>query len=173
MAEAEAIGKCRCEVCDCDQDDGRNTVSEQGVQRVTSKSKKETAKKQAEGPLRQTNTGAHENLTKGHRLRKTSARRNARQVPKIQNQHCQRVRTVVDSFLELLLVLRSVDMAGVYTLPRFDTSHRNTDTHQQVSINFTRESINTEHPSQLASPGQYESWMNCFVTRDLICVSPT
>ena len=28
-------------VCDCDQDDGRKTVSEQGVQRVTSKSKKE------------------------------------------------------------------------------------------------------------------------------------
>ena len=33
--------------------------------------------------------------------------------------------------------------------------------------------INTEYPLQLASPGQYESWMNCFVTRDLICVSPT
>ena len=57
-----------------------------------------------------------------------------------QNQHYQRVRTVVDSFLELLLVLRSVDMAGVYTPPRFETSHRSTDTHQQVSINFTRES---------------------------------
>ena len=70
------------EVCDCDQDDGRKTVSEQGVQRVTSKSKKETAQTQAQGPLRQTNTGAHENLTKGHRVRKTSARRNARQVPK-------------------------------------------------------------------------------------------
>ena len=36
-----------------------------------------------------------------------------------QNQHCQCVRTVVDSFLELLLVLRSVDMAGVYTPPFF------------------------------------------------------
>ena len=36
-------GGCRCEVCDCDQDDNRKTVSEQGVQRVTSKSKKETA----------------------------------------------------------------------------------------------------------------------------------
>ena len=35
--------RCRCDVCDCDQDDGRKTVSEQGVQRVTSKSKKETA----------------------------------------------------------------------------------------------------------------------------------
>ena len=57
-----------------------------------------------------------------------------------QNQHYQRVRTVVDSFLELLLVLRSVDMAGVYTPPRLETSHRNVDTHQQVLINFTRES---------------------------------
>ena len=37
------VKMCRCEVCDCDQDDGRKTVSEQGVQRVTSKSKKETA----------------------------------------------------------------------------------------------------------------------------------
>ena len=34
---------CRCDVCDCDQDDGRKTVSEQGVQRITSKSKDETA----------------------------------------------------------------------------------------------------------------------------------
>ena len=36
-----------------------------------------------------------------------------------QNQHCQCVRTVVDSFLELLLVLRAVDMAGVHTPPSF------------------------------------------------------
>ena len=28
---------CRCDVCDCSQDDGRKTVSEQGVQRITSK----------------------------------------------------------------------------------------------------------------------------------------
>ena len=71
---------CRCDVCDSSQDDGRRTVSEQGVQCITSK---ETAQTQAQGPLRQTNTGSHENLTKGHRVRKTSARRNARQVPKI------------------------------------------------------------------------------------------
>ena len=76
------VARCRCEVCDYDQDDGRKTVSEQGVQRVTSKSKKETAQTQAQGPLRQTNTGAHESLTKRHRVRKTSARGNARQVPK-------------------------------------------------------------------------------------------
>ena len=37
------VSCCRCEVCDYDQDDGRKTVFEQGVQRVTSKSKKETA----------------------------------------------------------------------------------------------------------------------------------
>ena len=61
-----------------------------------------------------------------------------------QNQHYQRLRTVVDSCLKLLLVLRSVDMAGVDTPPRFETSHRNTDTHQQVSINFTRESKNND-----------------------------
>ena len=53
--------RCRCDVSDCGQDDGRKTVSEQGVQRITSK---ETAQTQAQGPLRQTNTGAHENLTK-------------------------------------------------------------------------------------------------------------
>ena len=76
------VSCCRCEVCDYDQDDGRKTVSEQGVQRVTSKSKKETAQTEVQGPLRQTNTGAHENLTKGHRVRKTSQRRDARQVPK-------------------------------------------------------------------------------------------
>ena len=52
----------------------------------------------------------------------------------------QEISTVVDSFLELLLVLRSVDMAGVYTPPRFEIPHRNTDTHQQVLINFTQES---------------------------------
>ena len=39
-----------------------------------------------------------------------------------QNQHCQCVHTVVDSFLELLLVLRSFDMAGVYTPPCFGDS---------------------------------------------------
>ena len=36
-----------------------------------------------------------------------------------QNQHYQCVHTVVDSFLELLLVLRSVNMAGVHTPPCF------------------------------------------------------
>ena len=39
-----------------------------------------------------------------------------------QNQHCQCVHTNVDSFLELLLVLRSVNMAGVYTPPCFGDS---------------------------------------------------
>ena len=34
---------CRCDVCECGQDDGHETVSEQGVQRITSKSKEETA----------------------------------------------------------------------------------------------------------------------------------
>ena len=57
------------------------------------------------------------------------------------NQHYQRVHTAVDSFLKLLLVLRSVGMAGVYTPPRLETSHRNTDTHQQVAISFGRASI--------------------------------
>ena len=89
-----------------------------------------------------------------------------------QNEHDRRVRTVVDSFLKLLLFLRSVDMAGVYTPPRLETAHRNMDTHQQVLINFFSRihqeiMLNSVHPSQLASPGQCESWMNCFVTRDL------
>ena len=112
---------CRCDVCDCGQDDGRKTVSAQGVQRITSK---ETAQTKAQGPLRQTNTGAHENLTKrtpckknfGKKERTTSAEGT-------QNQHFQRARTVVESFLELLLVLRSVDMAGVYTPTFFPPNH--------------------------------------------------
>ena len=33
---------CRCDVCDCGQDDGRKTVSEQGVQRITSKETAQT-----------------------------------------------------------------------------------------------------------------------------------
>ena len=90
--------RCRCEVCDCDQDDGRRTVSEQGVQRVTSKSKKETALTQAEGPLRQTNTGAHEKLTRGHRVRKNLGKKERTTgAEDTQNQHYQRVRTVVDT----------------------------------------------------------------------------
>ena len=36
-------GRCRCDVCDYGQDDGHETVCEQGVQRITSKSKEETA----------------------------------------------------------------------------------------------------------------------------------
>ena len=117
----------------------RMTVARQSLNRAYSVSK-ETAQTYAQGPLRQTNTGVHKNLTKGHRVRNTSARRNARQVPKTHKTNTTNVRTVVDSFLKLLLVLRSVDMAGVYTPPCFETSHRSTDTHQQVSINFTRES---------------------------------
>ena len=33
---------CRCDVCDCSQDDGRKTVFEQGVQRITSKETAQT-----------------------------------------------------------------------------------------------------------------------------------
>ena len=33
---------CRCDVCVCSQDDGRKTVSEQGVQRITSKETAQT-----------------------------------------------------------------------------------------------------------------------------------
>ena len=86
--------------------------------------------------------GAHEKLTRGHRREKKPRKNRERTTgaEDTQNQHYQRVRTVVDSFLEQLLVLRSVDMACVYTPPRFETSHRNTDTHQQVSVNFARES---------------------------------
>ena len=40
-----------------------------------------------------------------------------------QNQHYQRVRTVVDSFLKLLLALRFTGMAGVYTPPRPGLPH--------------------------------------------------
>ena len=54
---------CRCDVCDYGQDDGRKTVSKQRVQRFTSKSEEETAQTQTQGPLRQTNTGAHEKPT--------------------------------------------------------------------------------------------------------------
>ena len=44
-----------CDVmCDCGQDDGHETVSEQDAQR--------TAQTQAQGPLSQTNTGAHEKI---------------------------------------------------------------------------------------------------------------
>ena len=63
----------------------RMTVARQSLNKaysVSHQNQKETAQTQAQGPLRQTNTGAQENLTKGHRARKTSARRNARQVPK-------------------------------------------------------------------------------------------
>ena len=58
-----------------------------------------------------------------------------------QNQHCQCVRTVVDSFLELLLVLRSVDMAGVHTHHLvLEIPYRNMNPQQHVLINFTPES---------------------------------
>ena len=80
LMSCEPVRMCQCDVCHGSQDDGRKTVSEQGVPRITSK---ETAQTEAQEPLRQTNTDTHENLTKEHRVRKTSARRNARQVPKI------------------------------------------------------------------------------------------
>ena len=35
-------GGCRCDVCDCGQDDSRKRVSEQGVQRITSKETAQT-----------------------------------------------------------------------------------------------------------------------------------
>ena len=58
-----------------------------------------------------------------------------------QNQHNPRLLTVVDSFPKLLLVWRFTGMAGVYTPPRPTSSHRDTDIHQQVTINFGRASI--------------------------------
>ena len=91
---------------------------------------------------------------------------------KTQNQHYQRVRTVVDSFQKLLLVLRCTGMACVYTPPRpglpptSKLGHPSASSdqfwsriHQEVTINSGRASIT-------------ESWMNCFVTRNSICVSP-
>ena len=56
-----------------------------------------------------------------------------------QNQHCQCVRTVVDSFLELLLVLRSVDMAGVHTPPCFgDPIPKHEHTSARIDQFYTR-----------------------------------
>ena len=37
-----SLGPCRCDVCDGSQDDGRRTVSEQSVQRITSKETAQT-----------------------------------------------------------------------------------------------------------------------------------
>ena len=38
----EGVRFCRCDVCDGSQDDGRKTVSEQSVQRITSKETAQT-----------------------------------------------------------------------------------------------------------------------------------
>ena len=139
----DAFQLCRCDVCDCGQDDGRKTVSEQGVQRITSKSKEETSQTQAQLPARQTHTGAHEKNNMRTPCEKNLGRDKERTTGAgdTQNQHYQRVRTVVDSFLKLLLVLRFTGMAGVCTPPRLGSLHRNTDIHQQVVINSGRESI--------------------------------
>ena len=95
-----------------------------------------------------------------------------------QNQQCQCVHTNVDSFLKLLLVLGSVNMAGVYTPPCFGDSipkhEPTTSKYRSIPPQKLPETIiNTEYPLPPAQLGQYESWMNCFVTRDLTCVSPT
>ena len=42
QSQTKVIDSCRCDVCDCGQDDGRKTVSEQGVQRITSKETSQT-----------------------------------------------------------------------------------------------------------------------------------
>ena len=72
-----------------------------------------------------------------------------------QNQHCHCVRTVVDSFLELLLVLRSVNIAGVHTPPCFGDpipKHEpTTSTYWSIlHQNPPETTINTEYPLQLA-----------------------
>ena len=41
-SDSSGLRMCRCDVCDCSQDDGRKTVSEQGVQRITSKETAQT-----------------------------------------------------------------------------------------------------------------------------------
>ena len=58
-----------------------------------------------------------------------------------QNQHYPLVLTVVDSFPKLLLVLRFTGMAGVYAPRPGLPPHRDTDIHQQITINFGRASI--------------------------------
>ena len=129
------MDSCRCDVCDGSQDDGRKTVSEQGRTAYHIKGNCADISSRA---LEANKHGVHMKLDKRtpceKNLSKTERTTSAEDT---QNQHYQRVRTVVDSFLELLLVLRSVDMAGVHTPPRFEIPHRNTDTHQQVLINFT------------------------------------
>ena len=71
-----------------------------------------------------------------------------------QNQHYQRVITIVDSFPKLLLVFEVHWHGGrLHTTSSWvASSHRDTDIHQQVTIIFV------EHPSQLASPGLLASW---------------
>ena len=66
---------------------------------VTSKSKEETAQTKAQGPLRQTNTGAREKINMRTPCAKDLCRNNKRTTgaEDTQNQHYQRVHTVVDS----------------------------------------------------------------------------
>ena len=85
-----------------------------------------------------------------------------------QNQHYQRVLTVVDSFPKLLLVLRFTRMAGVHTPSSCVSSSHPRHGHPSASDDQFWSSI----PSQLASPGLLASWTNCFATRDSICFSP-
>ena len=42
LLDADMLALCRCDVCDESQDDGRKTVSEPSVQRITSKETAQT-----------------------------------------------------------------------------------------------------------------------------------
>ena len=76
-----------------------------------------------------------------------------------QNQQCQCVHTVVDSFLELLLVLRSVDMAGVHTPPCFeDPIPKHESTATRIDQFFPR--IHQRQQSILNIHCSLHNWVN-------------
>ena len=85
---------------------GHDTVGEQSSSHQNQR--KKLRRHKLKGPA--TKTRCVKNLRK-NKKRTTGAE-------DTQNQHCQRVRTFVDSFPKLLLVLRFTGKAGVYTPPR-------------------------------------------------------
>ena len=135
---SDRISSCRCDGGDCCRNVGHATVPHKASKARHNNIKRRNCADISSRALRETNTGALEMKNLCRNSKRTTGAEDT------QNQHYQRVLTVVASFPKLPFFCVEVHWHGgrLHTTSSWVTSsHRDTDIHQQVTINFGRASI--------------------------------